>query len=332
MGLADKAAAEIKAFSELKSNGETIEVPKVIEEIANSPGISNYIAAKLQKVWNENELGKFYANQPNKLNETIAKAQRIHVNTVKLAAGIASDEIALDLYPLIFYDIVILADDSSSMNFEKDRLDDLSYIGETVAKLAVIFDQNGIEIHRFNSNKSMKNVTDSSQIIKFIEVMKENLNGSTPLAQSMQRKILDPNLQKLKNNNLEKPILVITITDGAPDDQNAVINMHEKLFTEVVPNYGIGAFRFQYSQVGKDVNATDFLQILDDPEHKKNECPNYGDMIDCTSYYEMEAGQFLNAQKCPSNEKMQLSVTLWTVKLIVGAIDNSYDKSDETAN
>ncbi len=131
---------------------------------------------------------------------------------------------------------------------------------------------------------------------------------------------------------MEKPILVITITDGAPDDRNAVINMHEVLFKEVVPTYGIGAFRFQYSQVGKDVDVTEFLQTLDDPESKKNDKFNYGDMIDCTSYYETEAGQFLKSQKGPEDQKLPLSVTLWTVKLIVGAIDSGYDKSDESAN
>jgi hypothetical protein len=62
-------------------------------------------------------------------------------------------ELAIDLAGLALYDIVILADDSSSMSFEEqgERIEDLKVILNKVAEVATLFDQDGITIRFLNS-------------------------------------------------------------------------------------------------------------------------------------------------------------------------------------
>jgi hypothetical protein len=47
-----------------------------------------------------------------------------------------------------------------------------------------------------------------------------------------------------------------------------------------------------------------------------------GSIIDCTSYYELECEEF-------ARKGVTLSVEAWLLKLLVGAIDPSYDAEDE---
>jgi hypothetical protein len=62
-------------------------------------------------------------------------------------------EIATYLAALALYDIVILADDSSSMAFEEEGepIADLRLIFSKVAEVATLFDQDGIQIRFLNS-------------------------------------------------------------------------------------------------------------------------------------------------------------------------------------
>ena len=67
-------------------------------------------------------------------------------------------------------------------------------------------------------------------------------------------------------------------------------------------------------QVGKDQSAQAFLGQLDkDPE--------VGKMIDATSYYELEAEEY-------KRKGVNLTPDLWLVKLMVGAVDASFDEQD----
>lgn len=68
-------------------------------------------------------------------------------------------------------------------------------------------------------------------------------------------------------------------------------------------------------QVGRDQRAQAFLAKLDKDA-------DIGDIIDCTSYYELEAEEF-------KRKGIDMTVELWLVKMMVGAIDDSYDAEDE---
>jgi hypothetical protein len=161
----------------------------------------------------------------------------------------------------------------------------------------------------------------------------------------MDQKILQPMvLQPASQRQLRKPILIITVTDGAPAGEqrlhiasvisNAVNQLRNSpygpdalsfQFAQVcVTTYSLGVVRVcradftdaSYSwviQVGNDIGARDFLQELDAN-------PQIGSLIDCTSNYELEADQ------ARQQNGIDLSPELWLVKLLLGPIDSS--KSD----
>ena len=72
--------------------------------------------------------------------------------------------------------------------------------------------------------------------------------------------------------------------------------------------------RLLITQVGKDQEAQKFLAKLDND-------PVVGSMVDATSYYELEAEEY-------SRKGVNLTPELWLVKLMVGAVDPSYDEQD----
>lgn len=59
-------------------------------------------------------------------------------------------ELALDLVALALYDIVIYADDSTSMKYAENgsRIDDMKVVLERVTEVATLFDEDGTE-HSF---------------------------------------------------------------------------------------------------------------------------------------------------------------------------------------
>ena len=141
----------------------------------------------------------------------------------------------------------------------------------------------------------------------------------TPLGSSLDSKVIRPFLASgVNSRNLQKPILVITITDGEPTGEPAntvaqVIKTAKNLVTNSI--YGPGAIAFEFAQVGKDTKAQAFLGRLDtDPE--------IGKMIDATSYYELEAEEY-------KRRGVNLTPELWLVKLMVGAVDPTYDEQDQ---
>ena len=68
-------------------------------------------------------------------------------------------------------------------------------------------------------------------------------------------------------------------------------------------------------QVGTDQRAQAFLGQLDND-------PEIGNLVDATSYYELEAEEM-------KRKGVTLTPELWLVKLLVGAIDRTYDEQDE---
>ncbi|KAK3190841.1 hypothetical protein K4F52_003157 [Lecanicillium sp. MT-2017a] len=81
--------------------------------------------------------------------------------------------------------------------------------------------------------------------------------------------------------------------------------------------YGAGAVAFQIAQVGNDLEAMMFLGRVDKD-------PGIGHLVDCTSNYENESSKMAQ-----SHPPVDLAPELWLVKLLLGAIDHSYDSKDE---
>ncbi|KAL3490811.1 hypothetical protein BJX62DRAFT_206402 [Aspergillus germanicus] len=228
----------------------------------------------------EKNLQNFYP--PDKLDRLVqglardgpSKVNRI-VNEFSLPI-----EIAMDVIKLSLYDIVLYVDDSGSIEFEEKgvRKEQLKQIIGIVATIASTFDEDGINIRFMNNELSRNGIRSVGEVEQLIASVR--FSGMTPLGTGLKNKVLDPLIVgPARANQLQKPVLVITITDGQPAGEplDSVAQGIRYAVDEVGRSqYGRGAVAFQFSQVGNDTKARDFLGSLDND-------PSIGGLIDCTS-------------------------------------------------
>ena len=103
--------------------------------------------------------------------------------------------------------------------------------------------------------------------------------GLTPFGTRLRERVLDPLVMpKIRGNQLQKPVLIIGITDGQPagEPANALVESVRYVNAEIQQRQMGGAVAFQFAQVGNDVKATEFLAKLDND-------PLIGSIVDCTS-------------------------------------------------
>ncbi|KAK1061909.1 hypothetical protein LTR74_010701 [Friedmanniomyces endolithicus] len=236
-------------------------------------------------------------------------------------------EIATDIVRLALYDVVIYSDDSGSMAFEEngERIKDLQLIMQRVAFAATLFDDDGIDVRFMNDDDMPLNMLSGLRSEQQVEQLLngKRYKGLTPFGTQLRKKVIDPMLiPKLRSGRMEKPLLIISITDGQPAGENAnelMDTVRYAIETARQMNYN-GAVAFQFAQVGNDQKATEFLAKLDND-------PLIGKEVDCTSNYENESEEMARAQP-----PVDLTPDLWMLKLILGAIDPSYDTKDEKSN
>lgn len=197
-----------------------------------------------------------------------------------------------------------------------ERIKDLKAILSRVCEVATLFDDDGLTVRFMNSKLEGNNVKTSSAAGALVDRVK--FEGMTPLGTNLDAKIIQPLFTALvKKKALPKPVLVIVITDGEPTGEPAdrvvqVIKNAKALATNSL--YGSGSIAFEFAQVGKDAAAQAFLARLD--KH-----PDIGRMIDATSYFELEQEEY-------KRKGVNLTPDVWLVKLMVGAVDPTFDEQD----
>lgn len=271
------------------------------------------ILNKLTYIRDVNKLHAFFTDIQLQYIADVASQSDLDSLTRKL--NFPSVELTIEFSALALYDVVILADDSGSMTFDKERTDDLQFIITQVAEIATCFDKDGITLRTFKDTLSADNLTNVVKVQT--EVNKMNYNGGTPMGNALRSYVLDPLVFKpASKQTLQKPVLVIVVTDGAPDNKydvrNAVLNAKSTLSNT---KYGPKAVAFQFAQVGRDRQAQAWLGEIDTDA-------DIGDMIDATSYFEHEQDEY-------SRKGIDLTPYLWILKLIMGSIDPKYDSEDE---
>jgi len=238
-------------------------------------------------------------------------------------------EIGNDVIKLGLFDVVFFCDNSGSIKFEEggERIRDLKTILSRAAYATSLFDTDGISV-RFMNWSNARIPADRLDGIRS-EEQATNLIGNdfpfqglTPLGTELRKQVLQPMVwSKLRSQQLTKPVLVIIITDGQPagEDRATLANAiaETKALAASMPQYGARAVSFQIAQVGNDQAARQFLSELDDNA-------TFGDIVDCTSNFENEQVEYANAKP-----PVDLTPELWLMKLLLGAIDDSYDKQDE---
>ena len=230
-------------------------------------------------------------------------------------------DMTTDLAILGLYDIVIFADDSGSMatieptEDNMKRFDIMRTVIETIGFWSTLMDPDGIVVRFFNSSIEGNGIGNNSDVSKLFNKVKPN--GSTPMGKNLKSKIFNKIIQPVINaHELSRPVLIITVTDGVPDSQSDVINSicEIKNFCSQTL-YGSNTVAFSFAQIGTDSDATKYLNQLD--SHQQ-----VGNIIDCTSEFSIEQKQ------CGQG----FNESVWVIKLMIGAIDPSYDQSDEIGN
>ncbi|OQO14696.1 hypothetical protein B0A48_00077 [Cryoendolithus antarcticus] len=274
---------------------------------------------QLEQAIQEKQLQQFYHPGDPRLPQI---AQRAAQSIDRLCqAWRIQREIAVDIVRLALYDVIVFIDDSGSMSFEEngERIKDLQLIMQRVAFAATLFDDDGIDVRFMNDEEiplnALSGIRGEQQINQILSTKK--YKGLTPFGTKLREKVVDGiALPKLRQPR--KPILIIGITDGQPagENQNALIETI-RYAMGATQNLGPGAIAFEFAQVGNDEKATQYLAKLDND-------PQVGRMVDCTSNYENESAEMSRAQP-----PVDLTPDLWMLKLILGAIDPSYDTKDE---
>jgi hypothetical protein len=119
------------------------------------------------------------------------------------------------------YDITMIIDDSGSMlepssylSFEtntfvtKTRWDEARETVNVVTKLAVLLDDDGIDVRTLNIDTVHTNIVNKEQIAS---IFNNTPNGRTPLTRV---------LREVMNTPSKKPKLILIVTDGEPNDDN----------------------------------------------------------------------------------------------------------------
>jgi len=284
-------------------------VQQTVRQTVQPQDNTNLIYNKLVYAVRNNGLGMFYNNET-----LINLAKRLNTIPVqKLAQEFKiNPEVAVDLYQLALYNVVILADDSGSMQ-QDDRIDELKEIIGRVAKVAGWFDEDGLDLCFLNHAGLYSKIKDSASVLNVVQNI--NFSGRTPLGNVLRNRVwMHYVIEPLNNKQLQKPVLVIVITDGEPDNKNDVFNAILE-----ANNYnkqgGTSYVEFEFAQVGNDERAQQFLDELDNH-------PIIGDIVDVTSNFEIEEGQ------C-KKKGYNLTPSMWLLKLMLGTIDPEYDVSDE---
>lgn len=277
----------------------------------------------LQSTIQEKNLQNFFPANDSRLDQAAAVAA---ANIDQVCADWQLPiEMGRDLAKLALFDIMLYIDNSGSMVFDEGgaRVNELKIVLTRVVNIVKLFDTDGISIRFMNQTKGAKaldHVKDEESILNYI-VQPGIFSGTTPLGTELRKQVVNDIVSDAKANRLKKPVLVITITDGIPNTEPKTA-LHETITyaNNNVSNtvYGAGAVSFQFAQVGEDKEAQQFLEDLDND-------PQIGHLIDCTSNYEQESAQMLKLNG------EDLTPSMWILKMLVGAIDSSYDFKDERA-
>lgn len=316
-----------KAFEEIEKKDTNIEkkikkYEKYIETCEQNE-IDNKIIKRLEYIVKANELSFFY--NISRIKEISSKIGKQGLMNLARKLRIDNEDDILKLIALSLYNIVLYINDSKTLHYynkEDERKDDLYFIIDKIANIKTIFDDDGISLRFFNSKMKNDSLKTSAEIEIFLKEHKkiDGFLNSRMAEEQMEDKIIKPIINKLINNdnnkNPIKPFLIITITDCAHSNDEfgldyIISNTKNDLKKNNLPENSV---EFSFAQVGKDDSTKEILYIL------KNDT-SIGDMIDITTYYEMEQVQF--------KKNGSLTPQLWLIKLLIGLIEPEKDHKDE---
>lgn len=209
------------------------------------------------------------------------------------------------------YEIVLLCDDSGSMNAPiKDnnghstRWDELKSVVKIVISIATIYDSNGIDIYFLNRG-IYENIESEENIEK---ILIDAPCGGTPLTFKLKQ-IID---KYMKNAYSNKPLLVIIATDGVPTESG---NLDLDNFKRVLENKNHEKVFISFLACSDNEDDVGYLNDLD------KDIPN----IDTLDDYISELKEVRKVQ----GKDFKYSFSDHIVRLLLGPICSEMDKLDE---
>ncbi len=282
--------------------------------------INSTIVDKMWRIISLNRIHAFYNQE--RLGKLVERACKHDYNILMKQWNIATMDMTLDLAVLGLYDIVLFGDDSGSMSTVEPTEDNmtrhqiLQEVIRTLSFWSSLMDADGVVIRFMNSSYEGNGISDSKQVQEMFRNVRPG--GGTPMGEVLKSKIIDGMIkQHVLNGDLERPFLIITVTDGIPNNPQAVVSaILEARNMCAQSKYGEHAIAFSFAQVGNDKSASDWLGEID--TH-----PQVGHLIDCTSSYPIEK------QECMAKFGVEFTESMWLIKLMIGAVDPAYDQADE---
>lgn len=163
---------------------------------------------------------------------------------------------------LATFDTIFLIDDSGSM--AGSSWHEVAAALKSIAPICTQYDRDGIDIYFLNAKdeRQFHNVRCAAEVDAIFKSVSPW--ASTPTGARL-KSILKPYLKDLKKRgeNVVKPLNIIVITDGRPSDdpESVIIEAAKKLDAMEAQPWQVG---IQFIQVGRDADAAEALQQLDD--------------------------------------------------------------------
>jgi hypothetical protein len=277
--------------------------------------INTMVCDKMWRIVCLKELHNFFTQ--DQLQTLVDKACLHDYQALQLSMEIPTLDMTTDIAVLGLYNIILYLDDSGSMSTEEShermtRWNLLKEVTKTISFWGSLMDVDGICVRFFNNDLEGNCITTPNDVSTILNQVSPN--ASTPMGANMKNKVFNKMIHPfLMNQQIDRPVLIATVTDGIPDNKNDVVETIKYCRNACLrTKYGQNAVAFSFSQIGSDRKAAAWLGEID--VH-----PEVGHIIDCTSDYEIER------EECGPN----FTESAWLVKLLIGAIDPAYDQADE---
>ncbi|KAH7492960.1 hypothetical protein FOMA001_g1852 [Fusarium oxysporum f. sp. matthiolae] len=240
---------------------QDLDNPTTIDDFQK--GVENYVQ--------DSDLGQFFAPGNDYLQKVAEKAielkddPRNHLKEPEQMKGL----VKLALYQPIFY-----CDDSGSMqanildpngNVVSTRMEAMRSLVQRMSSIAtrLVPDGSGAHLRFINSDYQGDDLT-ADQIDSHMQFQPM---GGTNIGTNLKKKVLEPLVFKKldKDGKLDRPFLVLTITDGEPSPEP--VDTFKKTIEECgrrldQKDYPQESTMFLISQVGNDPHADKFLDSL----------------------------------------------------------------------
>ena len=223
-----------------------------------------------------------------------------------------SDYFAQKIKLLKGFDIVLVLDDSGSMNgmIEDEvgnvidsRWTELRKRVEIIIDLSTHLDQDGIDIH-FLNNGSFNNVKDP-RFIDVCPVFNKTPQGVTPL---------ETVCQNIFMSATEKPTLMIIMTDGLPSDARGQTTHHNMENFKAIIRSRPKNYNISFGACTSDDNIMKYLNSFDDI-----------DGVDVVDDYISERHKIQRIQ----GKSFPFTFGDYIMKTMLGSIDKQTDMLDE---